>query len=441
MKKKLVARILSAQLIGNLVATGCFKIVLETLKPCMIGKRDLSFLTTKHNIVISCCDNIGFTLTLFPFSESTVSAKSVAEPKEKKNRNNKRIPDTDALERSTNKKLKGSSTSSTKTKQDVTPVTLAQGTNFQVKRKTPAENTKATEMIIASPEEKKGSSLSTINSSQTAENLAGRIKAQSRYLENADDVYSTDSDCQQKPKRPRDPSKSQITGLKPDDPAYVEGTNAVTKSIVDLWKEIIKEKSNAARDKDRTARVLKNFDLQELEKCDTKGYNALTKACSLPSMSPPVVYYLIKTKKEHGRQLDVNSRLPDQFQRDDEKARWLIPGMSALSVAIRRGNVKCVSTFMNRETEINFRSTDCDGNTALHHCALSPDIPKTAFTRLFECFKPLEWRDMRNRQGKNPFDIALEQWKQTDAKKEGKKKEDLENVLNIMDPSKIWKNQ
>ena len=187
--------------------------------------------------------------------------------------------------------------------------------------------------------------------------------------------------------------------------------------------------------------MLKNFDLQELEQCDTKGYNALTKACSLPSMSPPVVYYLIKTKKEHGRQLDVNSRLPDQFQRDDEKARWLIPGMSALSVAIRRGNVKCVSTFMNRETEINFRSTDCAGNTALHHCALSPDISKTAFTRLFECFKPLEWQDIRNKQGKNPFDIALEQWMQTDVTKDGKKKEDLENVLNIMDPSEKWKNQ
>lgn len=228
-----------------------------------------------------------------------------------------------------------------------------------------------------------------------------------------------------------DSVKSQITKLTPNSPAYLEGTNDVTKAVVDLWKDKVKEKSDRDLEKERVQKAL-NFELEKLEQHDDKGYTALTKACSLPSFSRRVVSYLISEKK-----VDVKSSLPSSFNVDDPAAIFLAPGMSALSVAIRRGNIKSVKTFMNRKSDIDFLSKDHDGNTALHHCLLPLKIPKSAFDDLFPHYETMEWREMRNGQGKNPLDIATERWNKLGTEKE-KNKETLEHVLNIMDPSGKW---
>ena len=106
--------------------------------------------------------------------------------------------------------------------------------------------------------------------------------------------------------------------------------------------------------------------------------------------------------------------------------------MSALSVAIRRGNVNCVPTFMKRKTEIDFRSADNNQNTALHHCVLSSIVPKTAFDRLFRCYKVLEWKKMKNVQGKSSLDIAKERLIESHTNNDEKKKEALEHVIDVM---------
>ncbi|XP_067024875.1 uncharacterized protein [Acropora muricata] len=229
----------------------------------------------------------------------------------------------------------------------------------------------------------------------------------------------------------RESFRSQVTGLTPNDPAYDEGTNTVTATIVKLWRQKVKQKSreDLAKETVETALV---FEPKELEELDVKGYNALTKACSLPSVGIRVVSHLLNVKK-----VDVNSQIPSTFNSDSPAARWLTPGMSALSVAIRRGNVNCVPTFMNREPAIDFRSTDRDQNTALHHCVLSSVVPKTAFDRLFRCYRALEWEKMKNVQDKSPLDIAKERWKESDTRK----KDAFEHVLHEMDPGGQWKNK
>ena len=78
--------------------------------------------------------------------------------------------------------------------------------------------------------------------------------------------------------------------------------------------------------------------------------------------------------------------------------------MSALSVAIKSGNVKLVPTFTRSGSAISVQSVDDDGNTALHHCVLS--MSKFSFRKLFPLSKPLKWKTMRNEDGKNPLDIA-----------------------------------
>ncbi|KAK2554004.1 hypothetical protein P5673_024718 [Acropora cervicornis] len=204
--------------------------------------------------------------------------------------------------------------------------------------------------------------------------------------------------------REREFNRSPVTGLTPDDPAYDEGTNTVTATIVKLWREKVKQ----GCDKDVTTEMIEkalDFEPEELEEPDGEGYNALTKACSLPSVGIDLVFHLLNVKK-----VDVNSQIPSSFNSDSPAARWLTPGMSALSVAIRRGNVNCVPTFMKRKTEIDFRSTDNNQNTALHHCVLSSIVPKTAFDRLFRCYKVLEWKKMKNVQDKSPLNIAKERW-------------------------------
>ena len=221
--------------------------------------------------------------------------------------------------------------------------------------------------------------------------------------------------------------RSQVTGLTPDHPAYDERTNNVTATIVRLWREKLKQNGEKDLAKETVEKALV-FEAKELEELDGKGYNALTKACSLPSVGIRVVSHLLNVKK-----IDVNSHIPSSFNLDSPAARWLTPGMSALSVAIRRGNVRCVPTFMKRETEIDFRSTDRDQNTALHHCVLSSVVPKTAFYRLFRCYRGLEWKEMKNVQDKSPLDIAKERWRESLNSNDGKKKEVLEYVLHEMD--------
>ena len=233
----------------------------------------------------------------------------------------------------------------------------------------------------------------------------------------------------------RESFRSPVTGLTSDDPAYDEGTNTVTSTIVKLWREKVKQRGENDLAKEMVEKALV-FEPKELEELDGKGFNALTKACSLPSVGIRLVSHLLNVKK-----IDVNSQIPSSFNSDSPAARWLTPGMSALSVAIRRGNVRCVSTFMKRETEIDFRSTDRDQNTALHHCVLPIEAPKTAFDRLFRCYKALEWKKMKNVQDKSPLDIAKERWKESDTKNDEKKKEGFEHVLHEMDPDGQWKNK
>jgi len=226
--------------------------------------------------------------------------------------------------------------------------------------------------------------------------------------------------------REREFNRSPVTGLTPDDPAYDEGTNTVTATIVKLWREKVKQ----GCDKDVTTEMIEkalDFEPEELEEPDGEGYNALTKACSLPSVGIDLVFDLLNVKK-----VDVNSQIPSSFNSDSPAARWLTPGMSALSVAIRRGNVNCVPTFMKRKTEIDFRSTDNNQNTALHHCVLSSIVPKTAFDRLFRCYKVLEWKKMKNVQDKSPLNIAKERWLESHTNNDEKKKEALEHVIDIM---------
>ena len=112
--------------------------------------------------------------------------------------------------------------------------------------------------------------------------------------------------------------------------------------------------------------ALDRFRKDDLQIADSLGYTALLKACSLPSVSPHLMQYLIVTRK-----VDLNCTLPHQFNTNHEEAKGLVPGMCPLSVAMRRSNANCISTFMRRQTEVDVRSADEDGNTALHHCVLT----------------------------------------------------------------------
>ena len=216
-------------------------------------------------------------------------------------------------------------------------------------------------------------------------------------------------------------NKSQITRLTPDDSAYTEGASEVTRAIVELWREKMKQKGGEI-DPEKVKAKLKNFKPQILEKRDTAGFSALTKACSLPSMSPRIVDYLLNTKR-----VDVNCQLPDNFKTGDGVGANLIPLMSALSVALQRGNVRCVSTFRSRGDSIKFKSKDKNGNTALHHCVSSRD----AFGDLWPYYKGMNWRDMKNGEEKDPCDYAKEKYKKVTNKQT---REALEFTINKMDP-------
>ena len=156
--------------------------------------------------------------------------------------------------------------------------------------------------------------------------------------------------------------ENQTSGkISPSNSAYMTGTNSVTKIIVDLWSEYRKMRRNNEGDLsvEQVKDNLSNFTTNDLQREDKQGYTALLKACSLPSISPHVIQYLIVTGK-----VDLNCNLPRTFDRNHKAAAGLIPGMSPLSVAIRRSNGSCISTFMRRQTELDVRSVDEDGNTA-----------------------------------------------------------------------------
>ena len=228
-------------------------------------------------------------------------------------------------------------------------------------------------------------------------------------------------------------TKSQITGLTPEDLVYMRGTSEVTRLIVELWREKMRIKGNEDIDPQKVKDNLNNFGTEDLERLDHEGFSALTKACSLPSMSPRIVSYLLNKKM-----VDVNSQLPERFTTGDREDANLIPLMSALSVALLRGNVKCVSTFMKRKCDIKFDSRDQKGNTALHYCLST----REAFGKLWPNYEKMNWRDIKNDEGKNPCDDAKEKYEKssptivTKRKKvtTNKTREALEFTINKMDP-------
>ena len=291
-----------------------------------------------------------------------------------------------------------------------------------------SDNTIAAETGIVTTQQRENMS-SSFTSSQVSET---NLEMTENLAGSSTDVNAAKQDGKT-PLKDMDSVKSQITKLTPNSPAYLEGTNDVTEAVVNRWKDKVKQKSDRDLEKEKVQKAL-NFELEKLEQRDDKGYTALTKACSLPAIGRRVVSYLISEKN-----VDVRSSLPFSFNVDDPAARCLTPGMSFLSVAIRGGNAKSVKTLMKRESDIDFRSKDHDGNTALHHCLLPLDIPKSAFHVLFPYYEPMEWREMRNGQGKNPLDLATERWKKLGTEKDKKNKETLKHVLNVMDPSGKWK--
>ena len=223
---------------------------------------------------------------------------------------------------------------------------------------------------------------------------------------------------------------------------YMEETNDVTKVIVDLWREYRNRPGGSKKDSQEAGssdlpveyvkEKLKRFTTDQLQATDEKGYTAVLKACSLPSMSPHVMQYLIITRK-----VDLNCQLPHDFDRNHSATEGLIPGMSPLSVAIKRGNSKSLSTFRRRdEIEEIIQSADADGNTALHHCVLS--ISKIAFQKLFPLYKPLKWKKMRNKEGKNPLEIVRDM-KGFSVGKE-KSISYMRKEMKKKDSSQIWEN-
>ena len=126
-----------------------------------------------------------------------------------------------------------------------------------------------------------------------------------------------------------------------DAAAHMDGTNSVTGIIVDLWREYkemqtqVEEKGRSDLTTDEIQNKLEHFSKDQLDAADERGYNALLKACSLPGMSPHVMQYLITTRK-----VDLNCQLPSDFDVNHSEAKELVPGMSSLSVAIRKKKCK-----------------------------------------------------------------------------------------------------
>ena len=208
-----------------------------------------------------------------------------------------------------------------------------------------------------------------------------------------------------------------------------DGNSRVTRAVVVLWEKYTSMRRTTKEDlkMEFIRNSLDDFTIEELEKKDDQGYNAILKACSLPSMSPHVMQYLIGTRK-----VDLNCTLPPDFDKTHQAASGLVPGMSPLSVAINRSCSRYFSTFMTREAEIKVRSADENGNTALHHCVLKAS--KIVFQKLFPLYKPLEWTEMRNRGGRNPLDLVINNKPASaDGSSQTKKKTALEYMRNEME--------
>ena len=60
---------------------------------------------------------------------------------------------------------------------------------------------------------------------------------------------------------------------------------------------------------------------------------------------------------------------------------------------------------------IKFDSRDQKGNTALHYCLSTQD----AFKDLWPNYEKMNWRDMKNDEGKNPCDDAKEKYEKSSA--------------------------
>jgi len=91
---------------------------------------------------------------------------------------------------------------------------------------------KAEEPEYAIIEQKRGNASSTVASLQSLhmrERVMGKGKAQSSSAVSESNRTT--------PKEEREHARSPVTGLTPDDPAYLDGTNAVTESIVKLERE------------------------------------------------------------------------------------------------------------------------------------------------------------------------------------------------------------
>ena len=187
----------------------------------------------------------------------------------------------------------------------------------------------------------------------------------------------------------------------------MEGTNRITAIIVDLWREYkeiqgyskiqIQESGSSDLSTDEVRTRLQDITDDELGESNKKGYTALLK-----SLFPAFHESSCDAVPHHYKNVDLNCQLPLDF---DPTAKKLVPGMSALSVAIRSGNVKSVSTFMTRPGSIAVRIADHNGNTALHYCVLS--YSKTSFQKLLPLYKPLEWKEMRNSRKMNPLDVCV----------------------------------
>ncbi|XP_068762680.1 uncharacterized protein [Montipora capricornis] len=215
-----------------------------------------------------------------------------------------------------------------------------------------------------------------------------------------------------------------------DSTEYQEGTSEVTRAIVDLWKEYTRCKKEGDLTTEQIEARLKQFSIEQLQMEDIKGYTAFLKACSIPSISPHVMQYLIVARK-----VDLNCTLPRQFDRNHKAASGLVPGMSSLSVAVRRSKSKFIPTFMRRGTEINVRSEDEEGNTALHHCVLS--MSKIAFQKLFSLYKPLEWKEMKNVRGENPLNLTKNLLCDSCVKLNSRTKEALQYMLEEMETKSL----
>ena len=217
----------------------------------------------------------------------------------------------------------------------------------------------------------------------------------------------------------RKPKFSETTATEKDN-QHFEGTNEMTREIVDLWRSCKSTQDTSDFSNEVIQNKLKPFK-GTFEKRDKKGYNALLKACSLPSISPHLVSYLINEEK-----VDINCRLPSAPCKNPNV------GIPAIALAVKHSNVRLVTVFKNRKSELRLLDSDEDGNTVLHHGVLK--VSKTVFDKLFPlCKESQAWRNARNNEGKNILDIAHDLHFE-EKKDSSSRKKILSAMIEAMDP-------